>query len=352
MYSSEPLPHFVDDYLALPAGGASDHRRPRRRPRARRPARGLRPAGHRGRPPVPGGVRPPAGRDRPGRADGRRARRAADAGRPHQGADVRAGGDADLGAEPALVRGHHRLQPGDAGAVHAMPRPPSARAGCSRSSGRCPRLIQAARDNVKDPPGIFVKVGIETFNGALRVHRARPAARVPRAWTTCTCSATWPTPRPRRRTPSAATSTTSRRSWRPKARASFRLGREKFEQKLRLEEGVGLSVDRLLAIAERELAATAGRLPDGRRQAQWRRPRGGVGEGQGAAPGAGRAHRRRAAADWSSSQSFLERQKLLTLPASEPVVRRADARLLPLVERQHVDAGAVRERARAARTTT
>jgi len=30
---------------------------------------------------------------------------------------------------------------------------------------QAPRLIQAARDNVKDPPGIFVKVGIETFKG-------------------------------------------------------------------------------------------------------------------------------------------------------------------------------------------
>ena len=30
-----------------------------------------------------------------------------------------------------------------------------------------PRLIQAARDNVKEPPGIFVKVGIETMRGAL-----------------------------------------------------------------------------------------------------------------------------------------------------------------------------------------
>src|SRR4029453_11357483 len=29
------------------------------------------------------------------------------------------------------------------------------------------RLIQAARDNIKDPPGIFVKVGIETMRGAL-----------------------------------------------------------------------------------------------------------------------------------------------------------------------------------------
>ena len=31
-----------------------------------------------------------------------------------------------------------------------------------------PRLIQTARDNIKDPPGIFVKVGIETMRGALK----------------------------------------------------------------------------------------------------------------------------------------------------------------------------------------
>src|SRR6476646_5249550 len=31
-----------------------------------------------------------------------------------------------------------------------------------------PRLIQGARDNIKEPPGIFVKVGIETMKGALK----------------------------------------------------------------------------------------------------------------------------------------------------------------------------------------
>src|SRR5207237_7488206 len=31
-----------------------------------------------------------------------------------------------------------------------------------------PRLIQAARDNIKDPPGIFVKVGLESMRGTLR----------------------------------------------------------------------------------------------------------------------------------------------------------------------------------------
>ena len=33
---------------------------------------------------------------------------------------------------------------------------------------QAPRLIQAARDNIKDPPGIFVKVGLETMRGALK----------------------------------------------------------------------------------------------------------------------------------------------------------------------------------------
>src|SRR4029077_15427033 len=31
-----------------------------------------------------------------------------------------------------------------------------------------PRLMQAARDNITDPPGIFVKVGLETMRGALK----------------------------------------------------------------------------------------------------------------------------------------------------------------------------------------
>ena len=42
----------------------------------------------------------------------------------------------------------------------------------------------------------------------------------------------------------------------PKAKGTFRLGRDRFEQKLRLEEGITLPVDKLLAIATRELAAT------------------------------------------------------------------------------------------------
>ena len=33
---------------------------------------------------------------------------------------------------------------------------------------RSEELVQAARDNIKDPPGIFVKVGLESLRGTLR----------------------------------------------------------------------------------------------------------------------------------------------------------------------------------------
>ena len=77
-----------------------------------------------------------------------------------------------------------------------------------------PRLIQAARDNIKDPPGIFVKVGIETMRGALKfIDDDLPRARF-EASTTCICSAISPTRRPKRRRRSAPTSSISRTIWR------------------------------------------------------------------------------------------------------------------------------------------
>jgi uncharacterized protein (DUF885 family) len=118
-----------------------------------------------------------------------------------------------------------------------------------------PRLVQAARDNIKEPPAIFVKVGIDTWRGAM----AFIDADLPKAFhnvddmhllgdlaDACT----------------EATQTMGayvqdlETEIRPKAKGTFRLGRDRFEQKLRLEEGITLPVDRLLAIAARELAAT------------------------------------------------------------------------------------------------
>src|SRR6516164_9691280 len=109
-----------------------------------------------------------------------------------------------------------------------------------------PRLIQAARDNIKDPPGIFVKVGIETMKGALKFiddDLPRALADVDDlhllgdlADAQIEASQTI-----------GAYIQDLETEVAPRARASFRLGRDKFEQKVRLDEGIPLPVDRLLA---------------------------------------------------------------------------------------------------------
>jgi uncharacterized protein (DUF885 family) len=181
-----------------------------------------------------------------------------------------------------------------------------------------PRLINDARDNVKDPPGIFVKVGIETFNGALRfIERDLPRAfrevddlhllgDLDDASTEAAAAI---------RSHTALLET----EFAPKARASFRLGRDKFEKKLKLEEGVTIGIDRLLAIAERELAATedafrtaASKLDGDDPAVAWARAK----ESHPEAGGLVKAGQ----AQLGELAAFIESKKLLTLPVSEPVV--------------------------------
>ena len=159
-----------------------------------------------------------------------------------------------------------------------------------------PRLVQAARDNIKDPPAIFVKVGIDTWRGAMSFIDSD----LPRAFSNVddmhllgdladACTESVQT--------IGAYVADLENDIRPKAKGTFRLGRDKFEQKLRLEEGITLPVDRLLAIATRELAATqeefrqlaGGRNGDGSGR--------GVAEGQAATSGSGRTDCRGARAD-------------------------------------------------------
>jgi len=140
-----------------------------------------------------------------------------------------------------------------------------------------PRLVQAARDNIKDPPAMFVKVGIDTWRGAMTFIDTD----LPRAFSNVddihllgdlddACKEAVKT--------IGAYVEDLETDIRPKARGTFRLGQDRFEQKLRLEEGITLSTDRLLSIALRELAATqeefrqvAGRLNGGDPIAAWRK---------------------------------------------------------------------------------
>ena len=140
-----------------------------------------------------------------------------------------------------------------------------------------PRLVQAARDNIKEPPAIYVKVGIDTWRGAMTFIDAD----LPRAFSNVddihllgdlddACREAVKT--------IGAYVEDLENEVRPKAKGTFRLGRDRFEQKLRLEEGITLPVERLLAIATRELEAAqdefrqlAGRLNGGDPIAAWRK---------------------------------------------------------------------------------
>src|SRR5580765_3934249 len=182
---------------------------------------------------------------------------------------------------------------------------------------QAPRLIQAARDNIKDPPGIFVKVGIEAMRGTLTFiddDLPRALSEVDDLHLLGELA------------DAQAEASQAVRSYvhdleneiGPKARGSFRLGREKFEQKLKLDEGISVPIDRLLAIATRELKKTqeafksvAGRMNGGNPLDAWARTK-----AQHPKPGelVGVARQQ-----LDELATFLERQALITMPPGEQI---------------------------------
>jgi uncharacterized protein (DUF885 family) len=181
-----------------------------------------------------------------------------------------------------------------------------------------PRLVQAARDNVRDCPGIFIKTGLETWRGVLKFIETD----LPRAFSTLddlrilgdladTCT-------------EATVSIASYVGYletelAPRAKASFRLGRERFEQKLKLEEGITLSAERLLTIALREMTevqetfrTAAGRLNGGDPIEAWRHAK-----DQHPQPGSLVSVAREQIREL---EQFLRDHAIVSLPGGEPVV--------------------------------
>ncbi len=181
-----------------------------------------------------------------------------------------------------------------------------------------PRFIAAARENIKEPPGIFAKVGLETFRGVQKFIETD----LPRALSEVDdlhllgdlADAS---------TEAAETLAGYidylEREVAPRSRASFRLGREKFEQKLKLEEGIGLNADRLLSIVLRALGETAeefrsvvGRFGSGDPVEVWRQlkrnhpPAGGLVE--------------EARSQVEKLRMFVERHDLVSIPDEQPIV--------------------------------
>lgn len=180
------------------------------------------------------------------------------------------------------------------------------------------RLIQNARDNVKEPPGIYVKSALETLRGVLSfVERDLPRAFADVDDLSLLGDLA-----------DASTEATTaiggyvdylERDLGPRAKGSFRLGKTRFETKLRHDEGITLGADRLLQIALRELSATqeafrkvASKIDahdpvEAWRQVKARHP----------APGQLVATAR---AQVESLEQFVVRQGLVTVPESPGVV--------------------------------
>jgi len=183
---------------------------------------------------------------------------------------------------------------------------------------QAPRLLQSARENVKDPPGIFVKVGLETLRGALKLIETD----LPKAFVDVDDLHLLGD--------LADASTEAADALRsyvayvdqdlaPRARASFRVGREKFEKKLRLEEGIPLGLDRLLAIATRELSAAqdefrrvASRLNGADAAETWRRAKDHH-------PAPGRLTHT-AQQQVEELAQFIQRHDVISMPSGEPVI--------------------------------
>ena len=180
-----------------------------------------------------------------------------------------------------------------------------------------PRVIQAARDNIKDPPGIFVKVGLESMRGTQRFIDDD----LPRAFGNLgdlhllgdLADA-------------ASEASTAIGQYLeyldtdlgPRSKGSFRLGRERFEQKFRLEEGITLGSAHLLEIAMRELRRTqdefrrvASRMNGGDPLGAWTRAK------QDHPPAGQLVTVARQQLDDLSD--FIRRQRIVTIPPGAPV---------------------------------
>jgi hypothetical protein len=136
-------------------------------------------------------------------------------------------------------------------------------------------FLHAAEQNVKDPPGLFVKTAIETLRGLVSfIERDMPRA----FWEVDDVFVLGDLDTASTEAVRAINSyvTDLEAEVLPKAKGSFRLGPDLFVEKLRLDEGIDLPLGKLIDIAERELAETqdafrrtASRLRDGDPMETW-----------------------------------------------------------------------------------
>jgi uncharacterized protein (DUF885 family) len=119
-----------------------------------------------------------------------------------------------------------------------------------------PRLLDSARENVRKPPAIFLKVAIESLKGTLSFIKTD----LPKAFASVKDEKLQ---REFKRSTKLAAEAVAGylkhlERIRPDPSASFAIGKQNYEAKLKYEEGIEIPVETLLNIANRELAKTQG----------------------------------------------------------------------------------------------
>lgn len=182
-----------------------------------------------------------------------------------------------------------------------------------------PRFLAQARENVKDPAGIFIKTALETLRGV----QSFIQRDLPRAFASVdelSLLGDLDDASTDAGNAIAAYVDYLENEVAPKTKGSFRLGRDRFETKLKLEEGLAVPVDKLLEIALRELAVVqeefkrtaSGKTGTKDPEAEWRKAKA-------EHPPAGQLVAF-ANAQLQELATFLTKQRLVTVPDGEILV--------------------------------
>jgi uncharacterized protein (DUF885 family) len=184
---------------------------------------------------------------------------------------------------------------------------------------QAPRLLHQARENVKEPAGIFVKTALETLRGVQSfIERDLPRAFA--AVDELSLLGDLADAATEAVTAIGAYAEHLENEVAPKTRGTFRLGKDRFKAKLTLEESLPVEPEKLLEIAHRELAATqeefrklaSGKTGTKDPLAEWRKIKA-------QHPAAGQLVAT-ARAQVEELAAFLVKQRLVTMPEGEVVV--------------------------------
>lgn len=116
------------------------------------------------------------------------------------------------------------------------------------------RLLDSARANVHKPPAVFLKVAIQSFKGTLSFVQTD----LPHAFASVKDAKLQSEFKKSTKASSDAIASYIKHleSTKPDAGATFAIGKQNYEAKLKYDEGIDVPVDVLLKIAERELSKT------------------------------------------------------------------------------------------------